>query len=210
MIPPLRSLQKAEGFSWERTTSTSKTTRDSTLRYRKHVNGRCLTPDGAKVHSSALVEAGAYIEPGVQIAAGAHIGRGVWIEPDAVIGPDAEIAPHAHIRSGAAIGRGAKIGVRTVVGAHARVAGGSLIGDDQQIGDGEQVATDRRGLRLAADRPAPSDGAAAMGARPPSRCGVSAADCRESRLNRTFRGPRGARRSIGLLSRAGAREPGAG
>jgi len=30
------------------------------------------------------------------------------------------------------------------------VAGGSLIGDDESIGDGEAVATDRRGLHLAA------------------------------------------------------------
>jgi len=61
-----------------------------------------------------------------------------------------DIAPHAHIGSGAAIGAGAKIGVRTYVGAGARVAVGSLIGDDETIGDSERVATDRRGLRLAA------------------------------------------------------------
>jgi hypothetical protein len=30
------------------------------------------------------------------------------------------------------------------------VAGGSLIGDDETIADGERVATDKRGLRLAA------------------------------------------------------------
>ena len=84
-----------------------------TLRYRKHVNGRGLIANGAKVHATALVEAGAYVEPGVQIAEGAHIGRGAWIEPDAVIGRGAEIAPHAHIGSGAAIGSKAKIGVRT-------------------------------------------------------------------------------------------------
>lgn len=40
--------------------------------------------------------------------------------------------------------------VLAVVGANARVAGGSLIADDAQIADGEKVATDRRGLRLAA------------------------------------------------------------
>ena len=40
----------------------------STLRYRKHVNGRGLIAHGAKVHPSAIVEAGAYVEPGVQIA----------------------------------------------------------------------------------------------------------------------------------------------
>ena len=45
---------------------------------------------------------------------------------------------------------GAKIGVRTYVGRDARVAVGSLIGDDETIADGEQVATDKRGLRLAA------------------------------------------------------------
>ena len=43
-----------------------------------------------------------------------------------------------------------KIGIRTTVGAHARVAGGSLIGDNEIVADGERVATDRRGLRLAA------------------------------------------------------------
>ena len=32
----------------------------------------------------------------------------------------------------------------------AKVAGGSLIGDDETVGDGERVATDKRGLRLAA------------------------------------------------------------
>ena len=58
--------------------------RGETLRYRKHVNGRGLIANGAKVHASAVVEAGAYIEPGVQIAAGAHVGRGVWIENDVV------------------------------------------------------------------------------------------------------------------------------
>jgi acetyltransferase-like isoleucine patch superfamily enzyme len=45
---------------------------------------------------------------------------------------------------------GAKIGVRTFIGAGARVAGESLIGDDESVGDGERIATDRRGLRLAA------------------------------------------------------------
>jgi NDP-sugar pyrophosphorylase family protein len=124
--------------------------RGESLRYRKHSNGRGLIAHGAKVHPSAIVEAGAYVEPGVQIAAGAHVGRGVWVESDAVIGPEADIAPHAHIGSGAAIGAGAKIGVRTHVGTGARVAVGSLIGDDETIGDGERVATDRRGLRLAA------------------------------------------------------------
>ena len=124
--------------------------RGETLRYRKHVNGRGLIAHGARVHPTAVVEAGAYVEPGVQIAAGAHVGRGVWVESDAVIGPDVEIAPHAHIGSGAAIGAGAKIGVRTQVGTGARVAVGSLIGDDETIGDGERVATDQKGLRLAA------------------------------------------------------------
>ncbi len=121
-----------------------------TLRYRKHVNGRGLVAHGAKVHPSALVENGAYVEPGVQIAAGVRVGRGVWIESDAVIGPEAHIEPHAHICAGAVIGAGAHIGVRTQVGHNARVAMGSLIGDDEIINDGEAVATDRRGLRLAA------------------------------------------------------------
>ncbi|MDF2919701.1 MAG: UDP-3-O-[3-hydroxymyristoyl] glucosamine N-acyltransferase, partial [Microbacterium sp.] len=40
--------------------------------------------------------------------------------------------------------------VRTQVGHNARVATGSLIGDDEIINDGEAVATDQRGLRLAA------------------------------------------------------------
>ena len=124
--------------------------RGETLRYRKHANGRGMVAHGAKVHPSAIVEAGAYVEPGVQIAAGAHVGRGVWVETDAVIGPDADIAPHAHIGPRAAIGAGAKIGVRTYVGSEARVAGGALIGDDETIADGERVATDKRGLRLAA------------------------------------------------------------
>ena len=44
-----------------------------TLRYRKHVNGRGLIANGAKVHASALVEAGAYIEPGAQIADGEKV-----------------------------------------------------------------------------------------------------------------------------------------
>ena len=121
-----------------------------TLRYRKHVNGRGLVAHGAKVHPSALVENGAYVEPGVQIAAGVRVGRGAWIESDAVIGPEARIEPHAHICAGAVIGAGAHIGVRTQVGSNARVAVGSLIGDDEIINDGEAVATDRRGLRLAA------------------------------------------------------------
>ena len=37
-----------------------------------------------------------------------------------------------------------------VIGAHARVAVGSLLGDDETVGENERVATDRRGLRLAA------------------------------------------------------------
>ena len=81
----------------------------------------------------------------------ALIDEGMWSQYlEVAIGPDAEIAPHAHIGPRAAIGPRAKIGVRTQIGHDARVAGGSLIGDDETVGDGERVATDRRGLRLAA------------------------------------------------------------
>jgi len=121
-----------------------------TLRYRKHVNGRGLIAHGAKVHPTAVVETGAYVEPGAQIAAGVHVHHGAWIESDAVIGPEAEIAAHAHIGPGAAVGARSKIGVRTSVGDHAIIAMGSLIGDDEIIADRERVATDKRGLRLAA------------------------------------------------------------
>ena len=68
----------------------------------------------------------------------------------AVIGPEADIQAHAHVGRGAAVGAKAKIGVRTHVGEHAMVQAGSLIGDDVTIADGEHVATDRRGLWLAA------------------------------------------------------------